>query len=121
MDTQQAEVYYHRYITPIRGIARKFAGSDDALMEDLVQEGCLALMRLDPSKARVNENAWIRQALKHRMVDFLRKYRPQRYESLDARFESGDQLERLEDGELLLRSTRHTLPNLVDPDELEHP
>lgn len=119
MTKEQAEVYYAKYIVAIRGIARKFAGSDDQLMEDLEQEGALALMRLDPSKAKINEGAWIRQAIKHRMVDFLRKYRPQRYESLDQRFECGDQLEQLDTGELILRSTRHPMPILLDPDELE--
>ena len=100
-------------------MARKLALSDNALAEDLEQEGVMALWLLDPSTAKTNESAMIRTAIWRRMVDFLRGYDPAHYESLDARFETGDQLEKLDSGELRLRTTRTPLPKLIDETEWE--
>lgn len=107
MRRKQFEEYYAKYLPAIRAIARKLAHRDDALAEDLEQEGAFALLKLDPSRARTNESAWVRMALHNRMVDFLRRYNPKVYISLDARFEAGDQLEQSEEtGELTLFSNR---------------
>ena len=97
------QTYYPKYRTTITAIARKLGLRDDALVQDLEQEGAFALLKLDLSKPRTNPDAFIRQAIKYRMVDFLRQYNPAAHESLDARLEAGQQLEMGEDGELLLR------------------
>jgi len=91
--------YYEKYFVvdkSIQRLARKLAKNDRALYEDLVQVGLIALWKLNPKNAVRNEDAWIRQALKRRMIDFLRKDRPKdiRLDSLDARLAAGDQLEK---------------------------
>lgn len=102
-----SQYYYPRYNTIITAIARKLGGTDDDLVDDLEQEGRIALLALDPSRATSNEDAWIRQALKNRMVDMLRKYNPRIYESLTRLLENGDQLERDEaTGDVRLLSSR---------------
>jgi DNA-directed RNA polymerase specialized sigma24 family protein len=106
--------YYPKYRTAIAGIARKLGGRDDELVRDLEQEGALALLQLDPARATKNADAWVRQAMKNRMVDFLRKYNPRLYESLDARLEAGDQLEQSEGTTMHLISARQQLPRLID-------
>lgn len=109
--------YYERYLPTLKAIARKLAGRDDELAEDLQQEGAMLLWSLDPTKASKNLDAWIRKAIYNRMVGFLRAYDPQKYESLDARLESGDQLEQLEDtGEVVLFTSRPAPPRLMDDD-----
>lgn len=110
--------YYAKYKTVITAIARKLGGSDDDLVDDLVQEGCIALLALDPEKATSNEDAWIRQALKYRMVDALRRYSPMSYESLTQRLENGDQLERDEDtGDVRLLSGRPGVPTRLPSED----
>ncbi len=120
MRTREWERYHKRYEPAILGMARNLAGSDDALAEDLAQEGRLTLFRLNPSKAKRNKDAWVRQALWNRMVDFLRKYDPKRYDSLDYRVSCGDQVERLANGELYLITSRPRPPKLVD-DAMDEP
>lgn len=128
--------YYNRYYIKgrvIQRLARKLAKNDRALYEELVQIGLISLWKLNPKKARTNEDAWIRQALVNRMTDFLRKDRPVaiRIESLDARLESGDQLERdAETGQFKLiehASKKDLLPRdlfrlsfELDGEEIEH-
>lgn len=114
MRTRDWVRYHKRYEPAILGMARNLAGSDDALAEDLAQEGRTTLFMLDPSKAKRNRDAWVRQALWNRMVDFLRKYDPKRYESLDHRLSCGDQVERLSNGEFYLITSRPRPPRLVD-------
>lgn len=106
MRKREFEAYYDRYKSVITAIARKLAGTDDELVADLEQEGAVALWRLQPSRATKNPDAWIRQALKFRMVDYLRKNDPRLYESLDERMEAGDQVEQDGAGTLILRSPR---------------
>jgi len=101
------EAYYARYRDTITAIARKLAGTDDDLVADLEQEGVIALWKLNPARATKNRDAWIRQAIKFRMVDYLRKNDPRMYESLDTRLACGDQLEQDEVGDLILRTSRH--------------
>lgn len=85
-------VYYPKYQAVIKAIARKLAQKNDALMEDLVSEGMIALWKVDPSKARDNPDAFIRQAIKFRMIDWIRKERPEMSESLTPYLERGDQV-----------------------------
>jgi RNA polymerase sigma factor (sigma-70 family) len=111
MNHQDFDFYYQLYFVKLRlvqRIARKLAREDDELAEDLIQEGLLKLSKLNPDKAKVNTDAWIRQSLKFAMVDYLRKNSPHRYESLDARLLDGDQLERDPvTGQLRLLTLRH--------------
>jgi DNA-directed RNA polymerase specialized sigma24 family protein len=107
------ERYWPKYQSVIRAIARKLGQKDDDLVKDLEQEGALALWLLKPALANKNPDSWIRQAIKNRMIDFLRKLNPRKYESLDARLEAGDQLES-NDGELTLFTNRPQLPQVLD-------
>lgn len=86
------EVYWPKYNTVVQAIARKLAQTNDSLAEDLYQEGLIALWECEPSKAKTNPDAFIRQAIKFRMIDFLRRERLKVTESLDCYLESGMQL-----------------------------
>jgi DNA-directed RNA polymerase specialized sigma24 family protein len=109
MTEEEFARYYEQYKGVIGRIARKLARGDEELLRDLKQEGLFALWRLNLAKARVNEDAWIRQAVKFRMVDFLRKLNPRVYESLQAHLDSGGQIvEDPEDGDLrIVHPPRH--------------
>lgn len=89
---QFTDVYYPKYAAVIKAIARKLAQRNDALMEELVSEGMIALWKVDPAKARDNPDAFIRQAIKFRMIDWMRKERPDASESLSPYLERGDQV-----------------------------
>lgn len=113
MTNEDFAEYYPRYGGVIRAIARKLAQRDDELVLDLEQEGAMALLFLNPKLATTNPDAWIRQAIKNRMIDYLRKLNPQKYESLDARLASGDQVHQsYTGGELFLVTHRTQLPRL---------
>jgi DNA-directed RNA polymerase specialized sigma24 family protein len=86
------QVYFPKYDLTIRAISRKLGQTNDTLVEDLYQEGMIALWNCDPRRARENQDAYIRQAIKFRMIDFLRKERISEIESLEARLEKGEQL-----------------------------
>ena len=119
-DEQFNKVYYPKYLSAITGIARKLGGRDDALVEDLVQEGLTALWLLDLKKVASNEDAYIRQSVKFKMIDSLRRFNPAAYESLDARLMAGDQLEHDDDtGELFLRSENNTRRAYLDDSDWE--
>lgn len=85
-------VYYVKYASVIRAIARKLAKKNDPLMDDLFQEGLIALWKCEPTTARDNEDAFIRQAVKFRMIDYMRRERPALYESLNVKMEHGGQI-----------------------------
>lgn len=85
-------IYLPKYELVIRAIARKLAQTNDTLAEDLYQEGLIALWNCTPNRARDNPDAYIRQALKFRMIDYLRRERIYSIESLEARLERGEQL-----------------------------
>jgi len=86
------KIYLPKYDLTIRAIARKLAQTNDTLAEDLYQEGLIALWNCTPNRAKDNTDAYIRQSLKFRMIDYLRKERIYNTESLEARLERGDQL-----------------------------
>jgi DNA-directed RNA polymerase specialized sigma24 family protein len=106
--------YHARYELAILGMARKLGGSDDALVEDLAQEGRFALYRAKPELALRNRDAWLRKLIWNKLVDYLRKNDIQRYESLDARLVCGDQLG---NGDVVLITNRPRPPKLIDEDE----
>ncbi len=96
MDNEMFSEYYEKYHEKdrtIQGIARKLAKSDYELYQDLIQIGLETLWKLDPEKAKTNKDAWIRQAMRFRMIDHLRKLKLRKVESLDRRLENGEQIE----------------------------
>jgi len=101
-NTEFTEHYLPRYASVMRAIARKLARSDDILVEDLYQEGLVALWLCKPERAHKNQDAYIRQALRFRMIDYLRKVHAYTFDSLDYRLEQGEQLVINEDGETCL-------------------
>lgn len=86
------EVYYPKYNSVIKAIARKLVKSNDTLLEDLYQEGLIALWMCNPQDAKKNPDAYIRQAVRFRMIDFLRRQKYTVTESLDAHMEAGRQV-----------------------------
>jgi DNA-directed RNA polymerase specialized sigma24 family protein len=95
MTNEEFETYFlPKYDLVIRAISRKLAQTNDTLAEDLYQEGLIALWNCNPGRAKDNPDAYIRQALKFRMIDYLRRERIYNTESLDARLERGEQLVR---------------------------
>lgn len=123
MTNDEFASYYDQYKGVIAAIARKHARHDEELYKDLKQEGLFALFKLDLSRVRVNEDALIRQAIKFRMIDYLRKLSPESYESLQDRLENGGQVVIDEEGEVTLimpPSTRGPMPVARrDSDETE--
>lgn len=96
--------YYPKYHTVIRAIARKLAQTNDTLAEDLYQEGLIAMWKCDPKRSKDNEDAYIRQAVKFRMIDMLRREKLATTESLDARLEGVEQLMADDAGQMYLLS-----------------
>ena len=99
MNTKTFNKYYKKYYVEdrvIQRIARKLAKDDRAMYEELVQTGLITLWKLDPKNSNINESAWIRQAIKFRMIDFVRKERGKTsvLDSLDASLARGGQLEK---------------------------
>lgn len=96
------EVYFPKYSSVIRAIARKLANTNDSLADDLYQEGLMALWLCNPKGAKRNQDAYIRQAVKFRMIDFLRREKLADKESLDLHLEHGRQVVRGDDGNVNL-------------------
>lgn len=92
------EVYYPKYSSVIKAIARKLSNTNDALLEDLYQEGLVALWLCNPKEATRNKDAYIRQAVKFRMIDYLRREKLANQDSLDQHLEGGRQVARNPDG-----------------------
>ena len=78
----------------IAAIARKLAGRDEYLVEELVQEGRISLWGLKLSRVRKNKDSYVRNAIRFRMVDHLRRYRSSRMDSLEFHAEMGRQIEK---------------------------
>jgi DNA-directed RNA polymerase specialized sigma24 family protein len=69
------------YRSVIEGYARRLAGGDLDLEEDLVQEGLIALWRHDSRRVLQNERAYITQTIYQAMALFRRTmYPPKREE-----------------------------------------
>jgi DNA-directed RNA polymerase specialized sigma24 family protein len=114
MTKRQFAKYYGIYQRSIAAIARKLGGTDDALVADLEQEGALTLWLLNIRSITSNEDAYVRQCLKFRMIDHLRRYNPAAYDSLDALLEAGAQVDCDETGQLrLLRARPETSQRAV--------
>ena len=102
MNSREFNQLYPQYKSVITAIARKLARRDAELVHDLEQEGAIALWKMNPKKATSNRDAMIRQALKFRMIDALRRLNPRQYKSLDTLLAGGAQLEANDEGDLFL-------------------
>ncbi len=121
MTNDEFTTYYKKYENKIKAIARKHARRDEELYKDLIQEGAFALFKLNLTRVRVNEDAWIRQAIKYRMIDYLRKVNPEAYESLQDHIESGAQVFVDADGDTkLLRPSPTQSRTGSNPSRHEH-
>jgi hypothetical protein len=89
MEDEEYNILLAEYALSIRKIARKLGGSDDDLVEDLQQVGRITLWNLDLTRIESNRDSYIRQALKFRMIDFIRQTKVGKEESLDGRMLSG--------------------------------
>lgn len=80
MRTVTFERYYRKYRWYIRSQANTLSRDDHMLAEDLEQEGMTALWQLDLRTVRKNEDAFIRQLVKYKMIDAVRRFRAKRYQ-----------------------------------------
>lgn len=118
MTNEEFNEYYPKYAGVIRAIARKIAQQNSAIYDELEQAGCIGLWRCDPSRATDNPDAYIRQAIKFRMIDTMRQLNPKRWRSLTQALDNGAQVIRDEDtGELILIEARpQTRPDVDGED-----
>lgn len=79
------------YEKAVRGIARKYAKNNEELFLDLVNTGWVTVLRLDTTKAHTNLRTYVLQAVKFRMIDYLRITKPLKAYRLEAFVSSGAQ------------------------------
>ena len=94
MTNEEFERLLPQHNTEIKSIARLLASGNKDLYEDLYQEGLITFWNLDLSRATDNLKAWVRSAVRNRMIDYLRKQRLYGYgtESLDKHLWGGAQV-----------------------------
>lgn len=76
--------YYPRYKSVIEAIARKAASDDRDLWDDLVQAGTIGLLNVDLAKATTNLDAYIRNTIRNKIIDYVRWTRYRTFDRLDA-------------------------------------
>lgn len=107
MSDAEFGVLMEQFDKPIRGIARKLSGQSEDLYDELYQVGLIALWRdVDPSRSHTNLSSMVRKAVKCRMIDFLRAYKPNRYQSMEEMFDNGWQLSHVEEATLVRNTPR---------------
>ena len=99
---QFEKVFYPQYEANIAAIARRLASADYDLFADLCQEGAIALWRCNPEKATRSQSTYINQAIKYRMIDYLRKQARATHVSLDQLDDVGIQIMDTSDGPRLV-------------------
>lgn len=116
MTKKQFEKYYQRYGGIITAIARKYAGADADLFDDLVSAGTVGLWEVDLRRPFKNEDAFIRQIIRNKVIDHLRWLAPGRFKRLDRFVAQGDQVIKDEvTGEIMLvRHDRHNETQNID-------
>lgn len=92
MTNRQFERYFKKYNSVINAIARKYALADHDMFDDLVQVACVGLWEADLSKPFKNEDAFLRQVIRNKVIDHLRWLDHKRFERLDQRLAQGDQI-----------------------------
>lgn len=109
------------YENTIAGIARKLARSDNDLKDDLYNLGLIAMWRLDLTQCRGNEEAFIATAARSRMIDYLRKQKNYKHESLEALLNAGFQVKANPDtGEAELVTVRRQAMGLNREDDPDY-
>ena len=92
MTNHQFALYYKRYAAVIQAIARRYATTDQDLFDDLVQVGTIGLYEADLRRPYKNEDAFLRQIIRNKVIDHLRWIDQKRFERLDQRLVQGDQV-----------------------------
>lgn len=87
---QFEQVYYPRYRNVIEAIARRYARDEHDLHDDLVSAGTIGLLGLEPSRARPgHEDAYLRNGIRNKIIDFLRWLNRRDFDRLDAYLHRG--------------------------------
>ena len=102
------DVYYPKYKLLIAAIARRLAKTDHDLFGDLCQEGAIALWRCKPEKALKSPDTYITQAIKYRMIDYLRRHNKNDTTSIDSLDRMGIQVASGRSGPKVIRYTPPT-------------
>jgi RNA polymerase sigma factor (sigma-70 family) len=92
MTNKQFNLYYKRYESVIQAIARKYAASDQDLFDDLMQVATIGLYEADLRRPYKNEDAFLRQVIRNKVIDHLRWLDHKRFDRLDQRLAQGDQV-----------------------------
>jgi DNA-directed RNA polymerase specialized sigma24 family protein len=71
-DDDEYNAFVRKYQLSINGIARRIAGRNDELCDELQQVGLIALWKFDPGKATTNLDGLVKRHLRNRMIDFIR-------------------------------------------------
>lgn len=94
MTESQFAEYLPKYEGTINAIARKLAGADEDLYEDLVSCGRIGLWEIDLRRPMKNADAYIRNVIRNRMITHIRWLDPQRFERLSSLTPQGVQVVR---------------------------
>lgn len=76
MTDEQFAEYHVKFQRSIYAIARKIAGPNENMYDDLVQVGTIALWRFNLDKVQTNVVGCINRHLRNRMIDFVRAEQP---------------------------------------------
>lgn len=117
MNNREFRRYHVKYKSVIQAIARKYAGADQDLFDDLVQVATIGLLDADLRRPYKNEDAFLRQVIRNKVVDHLRWLDYKDFDSLDQRLAQGDQIVKDFDGEITFVHGN----NRKDPRNMERP
>lgn len=96
-----------KYRRIIRAIAVKLGHRFPGVLPDLEQEGRIALWKLNLTTVTTNEDSYIRNAIRNRMIDYLRREHLRNLWSLDWLLKHGWELEREGDRVVLVYTPAH--------------
>jgi DNA-directed RNA polymerase specialized sigma24 family protein len=83
LSSEEYDEYYLAYRRSIQAIARRIAGTNDDLCQELEQIGRIALWKFDPTRAHTNLEGLIKRHLRNRMIDYIRStYNRQQFDPL---------------------------------------
>ncbi len=72
MTNEEFEVEYPKFKRSIHAIARKIAGANDLMFDDLLQVGRVSLWQFDLTKVQTNVVGCVNRHLRNRMIDYVR-------------------------------------------------
>lgn len=118
MTKEQFETeYYPRYQAMIVAIARRLARTDHDLFGDLCQEGALALWRCNPERANRSVDTYISQAIKYRMIDYLRRHNKENTISIDLLDSMGIQVATGREGPRVIKYVQYSTVMFSEDEE----